>query len=42
MCYKCNFLVSWYNCGIFKQASENCPNDFHSICGSKDVAMRIC
>ena len=28
------------NCGIFKQALENSPNEFRSICGSKDVAMR--
>ena len=30
------------NCGIFKEAVENRPNDFHRICGSKDVAMKIC
>ena len=28
------------NCSIFKQASENSPNDFRNICGSKDVAMQ--
>ena len=30
------------NCGIFKQALENRPNEFHSICESKDVATKIC
>ena len=29
------------NCGIFKQASENSPNEFRSTCGSKDVAIRM-
>ena len=28
--------------GIFKQALENRPNEFHSICESKDVATKIC
>ena len=28
--------------GIFKQALENRPKEFHSICGSKDVATKIC
>ena len=27
------------NCDIFKQASENSPNEFRSTCDSKDVAM---
>ena len=30
------------NCGIFKQTLESRPNEFHSICGSKDVAAKIC
>ena len=30
------------NCGILKQALENMPNEFHRICGSKDVQMAIC
>ena len=30
------------NCGIFKQASENSPNEFRSTCDLKDVAMTIC
>ena len=30
------------NGGIFKQASENRPNEFHKICGLKDVALKIC
>ena len=30
------------NCGIFKQALENRPNEFHSICRSKDVTTKIC
>ena len=29
------------NCGIFKQDLENRPNKFHSIGGSKNVAMAI-
>ena len=28
------------NCGIFKQALGNRPNEFHMICGLKDVAMK--
>ena len=28
--------------GIFKQALEDRPNEFHSICGSKDDAIKIC
>ena len=30
------------NCGIFKQALENRPSEFHSICGSKDLATNVC
>ena len=28
------------NCGIFKQALENSPEEFRSTCGSKDVAIK--
>ena len=35
------FLEVGSNCDIFKQTSENNPDDFRSTCGSKDVAMRI-
>lgn len=28
------------NCDIFKQALGNRPNEFHMICGLKDVAMK--
>ena len=30
------------NCDIFKEALENRPNEFHSICSLKDVAITIC
>ena len=30
------------NFGIFKQGLENGPIEFHKICGSKDVAIKIC
>ena len=30
------------NHGIFKQASENSPNEYRSTSGSKDAAMKIC
>ena len=30
------------NCGIFKQALENRLNEFHRICGSKNVVIEIC
>ena len=36
------FLKVGNNCRIFKQALKNKPNEFHSICGSKDVATKIC
>ena len=36
------FLEVANNCDIFKQVSENNPNEFRSTCRSKDVAMRIC
>ena len=29
------------NCSVFKQALENRPNEFLSICVSKDVATKI-
>ena len=41
MCYKCDFLGSGNNCGIFKQASEQNSNEFRSTCGSKDIAIRF-
>ena len=42
MYYKCVFLEVGSNCGIFKQDSKTSPNEFHNICSSKDVVMRIC
>ena len=30
------------NCGIFKQFLQNILNEFRSICGSKDVAIKFC
>ena len=39
MYYKFDVLGSWYVCDIFNQASENNPNEFHSTCDWKDVAM---
>ena len=39
MCYKCDFKD---NCGFFKQALENSPNELRSTWGSKDVAIKIC
>ena len=34
-----DFLGSCSNCVIFKWASKNSNNEFHSTCGSKDVAI---
>ena len=40
-----NYLTSWKvgsNCGILKQALENRPNEFHRVCCSEGVEMKIC
>ena len=29
------------NFGIFKQALENRPNEFHRVCGAKDVTTKL-
>ena len=39
-----NVLISKVasNCATFKKAFEDRPNEFHGICGSKDIAIANC
>ena len=39
MYYKCDLLES---CPNKLTKTENRPNEFHRICGSKNVAMKLC